>query len=81
MFSDRLIRPGDQAFFDIIQTFVGYKTCYYRTFAVGAATDAQRDAYKKAREWIDKSIRQLGELVPARYAKQEQGEKFVSSLY
>jgi Xaa-Pro aminopeptidase len=24
VFSDRLIRPGDQAFFDIIQTFVGY---------------------------------------------------------
>jgi hypothetical protein len=56
VFSDRLIRPGDQAFFDIIQTFVGYKTCYYRTFAVGKATDAQRDAYKKAREWIDASI-------------------------
>lgn len=56
VFSDRLIRPGDQAFFDIIQTFVGYKTCYYRTFSVGTATDAQRDAYKKAREWIDASI-------------------------
>ena len=27
--------PGDQAFFDIIHTFVGYKTCYYRTFVVG----------------------------------------------
>ena len=56
VFSDRLIRPGDQAFFDIIQTFVGYKTCYYRTFVVGHASDAQRDAYKKAREWIDASI-------------------------
>jgi Xaa-Pro aminopeptidase len=56
VFSDRLIRPGDQAFFDIIQTFVGYKTCYYRTFTVGSATDAQRDAYKQAREWIDRSI-------------------------
>jgi Xaa-Pro dipeptidase len=56
VFSDRLIRPGDQAFFDIIQTFVGYKTCYYRTFVVGSASDAQRDAYKKAREWIDASI-------------------------
>jgi len=56
VFSDRLIRPGDQAFFDIIQTFVGYKTCYYRTFVVGRASDAQRDAYKRAREWIDKSI-------------------------
>jgi Xaa-Pro aminopeptidase len=56
VFSDRLIRPGDQAFFDIIHTFVGYKTCYYRTFTVGTATQAQRDAYKKAREWIDASI-------------------------
>ena len=56
VFSDRLIRPGDQAFFDIIQTYVGYKTCYYRTFVVGTASDAQRDAYKQAREWIDASI-------------------------
>jgi len=56
VFSDRIIRPGDQAFFDIIQTFVGYKTCYYRTFTVGTATDAQRDAYKQARQWIDASI-------------------------
>jgi Xaa-Pro dipeptidase len=56
VFSDRIIRPGDQAFFDIIQTYVGYKTCYYRTFTVGTATDAQRDAYKQARDWIDASI-------------------------
>jgi len=56
VFSDRIIRPGDQAFFDIIQTFVGYKTCYYRTFTVGSATDAQRDAYKQARALIDASI-------------------------
>src|SRR5207247_2064145 len=37
-FTDRLIRPGDQAFFDIIQSFMGYRTCYYRTFNVGRAT-------------------------------------------
>jgi Xaa-Pro dipeptidase len=35
---------------------MGYRTCYYRTFNVGKATDSQRDAYKKAREWIDASI-------------------------
>lgn len=55
-FSDRLIRPGDQAYFDIIQSFNGYRTCYYRTFAVGRATQAQRDAYAQAREWIDAAI-------------------------
>ncbi|MEN3304071.1 MAG: Xaa-Pro aminopeptidase [Micromonosporaceae bacterium] len=55
-FSDRMIRPGDQAYFDIIQSFNGYRTCYYRTFAVGRATPAQRDAYTRAREWIDAAI-------------------------
>jgi Xaa-Pro dipeptidase len=55
-FTDRLIRPGDQAFFDIIQSVNGYRTCYYRTFNVGHATESQRDAYKKAREWIDRAI-------------------------
>jgi len=55
-FSDRLIRPGDQAFFDIMSAFNGYRTCYYRTFSVGYATRAQRDAYKRCREWIDASI-------------------------
>ena len=55
-FTDRIIRPGDQAFFDIIHSFNGYRTCYYRTFAVGASTASQRDAYAKAREWMDAAI-------------------------
>ena len=55
-FTDRLIRPGDQAFFDIIQSFMGYRTCYYRTFSVGKATEPQRTAYRKAREWMDRAI-------------------------
>ena len=55
-FSDRIIRPGDQAFFDIIHSFNGYRTCYYRTFGVGSATGSQRDAYTKAREWMDAAI-------------------------
>jgi Xaa-Pro aminopeptidase len=55
-FTDRLFRPGDQAFFDIIQSFMGYRTCYYRTFSVGRATPSQRTAYKKAREWMDAAI-------------------------
>jgi Xaa-Pro aminopeptidase len=55
-FTDRLIRPGDQAFFDIIHSYNGYRTCYYRTFSVGSATAAQRDAYAQAREWMDRGI-------------------------
>src|SRR5947208_3090114 len=55
-FTDRLIRPRDQAFFDIIQSFVGYRTCYYRPFNVGRETAAQVGAYKQAREWMDEAI-------------------------
>jgi Xaa-Pro aminopeptidase len=56
VFSDRLIRPGDPAFFDILHSFNGYRTCYYRTFAVGSASPAQVDAYKRAREYMDLAI-------------------------
>jgi Xaa-Pro dipeptidase len=56
IFSDRMIRPGEQAFFDIIHSFNGYRTCYYRTFCVGRATQSQRDAYQQAREWMDAAI-------------------------
>jgi Xaa-Pro aminopeptidase len=51
-FSDRLIRPGEQAFFDIMHSYNGYRTCYYRTFSVGRSTPAQRDAYARASEWM-----------------------------
>ena len=56
VYSDRLLRPGDQAFFDIIHSFMGYRTCYYRTFCIGGATSAQLDAYKQCREWLEAAI-------------------------
>ena len=56
VFSDRLLRPGDQAFFDVIHSFMGYRTCYYRTFNVGGVTRSQIDAYKQCREWLDNAI-------------------------
>ncbi len=55
-FTDRIIRPGDQAFFDILQSYQGYRTCYYRTFNVGMATPVQNEAYVKCREWLDHAI-------------------------
>jgi Xaa-Pro aminopeptidase len=55
-FTDRIIRPGDQAFFDILQSYQGYRTCYYRTFNVGRATPAQHDAYVRCRDWLDQAI-------------------------
>jgi Xaa-Pro aminopeptidase len=56
VFSDRLLRPGDQAFFDVIHSFMGYRTCYYRTFNVGGISQPQLDAYKQCREWLDAAI-------------------------
>jgi Xaa-Pro dipeptidase len=58
-FSDRLLRPGDQAFFDVIHSYMGYRTCYYRTFNVSYATPAQLDAYKQCREWLDNAIERV----------------------
>jgi Xaa-Pro aminopeptidase len=55
-FSDRMIRPGEQAFFDIMHSFNGYRTCYYRTFSVGSSSQAQRDAYARASEWMEAAI-------------------------
>ena len=40
VFSDRALRPGDPAYFDILHSYNGYRTCYYRTFAVGSASQA-----------------------------------------
>ncbi len=40
-FSDRLLRPGDQAFFDIIQSFNGYRTREHLLPLVYSNTEAQ----------------------------------------
>lgn len=61
VFSDRLIRPGDTAYFDIIHAFNGYRTCYYRTLNVGGSNRMQREAYRRAREFMDNA---LGEVRP-----------------
>src|SRR5512144_2889640 len=56
IFSDRVLRPGDPAFFDILHSYMGYRTCYYRTFVVGSASPALRAAYKVCREFMDNAI-------------------------
>jgi Xaa-Pro aminopeptidase len=56
VYSDRIVRPGDPAFFDILHSHVGYRTCYYRCFAVGSASSAMRDAYVRCREYMDMAI-------------------------
>jgi Xaa-Pro aminopeptidase len=56
VFTDRMLRPGDPAYFDILHAFNGYRTCYYRTFAVGSASRALVDAYKRCRDILDHAI-------------------------
>jgi Xaa-Pro aminopeptidase len=56
VYSDRVIRPGDPAFFDILHSHMGYRTCYYRCFAVGSASPVMRDAYVRCREYMDRAI-------------------------
>jgi hypothetical protein len=56
VFSDRILRPGDPAYFDILHAYMGYRTCYYRTFAVGSGSRAQVDAYRRCRQYLDAAI-------------------------
>ena len=56
MFSDRVLRPGDPVYFDILHSYMGYRTCYYRSFSIGYAPLALVDAYKRCRDYLDAAI-------------------------
>jgi Xaa-Pro aminopeptidase len=56
VFTDRILRPGDPAYFDVLHSYLGYRTCYYRTFAVGSASPALVDAYRRCRDILDQAI-------------------------
>ncbi|QIB74335.1 aminopeptidase P family protein [Halogeometricum borinquense] len=49
--TDRQIRPGDIVYADFYNIgYLGYRSCYYRTFSMGEPTKAQKDAYETARD-------------------------------
>ncbi len=56
VFSDRMLRPGDPVYYDILQSYMGYRTCYYRTFVIGYGSPAMVDAYKRCRDYLDAAI-------------------------
>jgi Xaa-Pro aminopeptidase len=56
VFSDRVLRPGDPVYYDILHSYMGYRTCYYRCFSIGYASNALVDAYKRCRDYLDASI-------------------------
>jgi Xaa-Pro aminopeptidase len=55
-FSDRIVQPGDMIYLDIMHSFNGYRTCYYRTFVCGEPNKHQIEAYELASKWISASI-------------------------
>jgi Xaa-Pro aminopeptidase len=56
VFSDRALRPGDPVYYDILHSYMGYRTCYYRCFTVGYAPAGMIDAYKRCRDYLDAAI-------------------------
>ena len=56
VFSDRVLRPGDPVYYDILHSYMGYRTCYYRCFTIGYASHAMVDAYKQCRDYLDAAI-------------------------
>jgi len=59
VYTDRVLRPGDPAYFDLVHAYMGYRTCYYRTFAIGSASPALVDAYKRCRDYLDAAINMI----------------------
>ncbi|MCL5070540.1 MAG: Xaa-Pro peptidase family protein [Actinobacteria bacterium] len=55
-FSDKIIRPGEVVYMDIMNSYLGYETCYYRTFFMGRPSGKIKDAYKIVNEWLDRAI-------------------------
>jgi Xaa-Pro dipeptidase len=51
-FSDRIIRPGDMIYIDVVNVFNGYKTCYYQTFVCGRPSAKQLNVYKQCHDWL-----------------------------
>ena len=55
-FSDKMIRPGEVVYMDIMNSYLGYESCYYRTFFMGRPTKKIKEAYKIVNEWLDRAI-------------------------
>ncbi len=55
-FSDRIIQPGDVVYLDLMHGYMGYQTCYYRTFVCGKPNRCQVEAYEAASKWLSDAI-------------------------
>lgn len=55
-FSDRAIQPGDMVFLDLVHSYMGYHTCYYRTFICGKPNQHQIEAYEQCSKWVSDAL-------------------------
>lgn len=56
-FTDRMIRPGDLVYIDVDgASYLGYKSCYYRTFCCGQPTAEQNEVFQQCMEMMDKGL-------------------------
>ena len=56
--TDRIIQPGDLVYMDLwgVQ-YMGYRSCYYRTFKVGMKpTQKEKDLYKKTYDYLYNAV-------------------------
>ena len=52
-FSDKPIRPGDLIYIDVDgASYQGYKSCVYRTFCCGKASEEQKALYEECRDML-----------------------------
>jgi len=59
-FTSRAIRPGDMVLIDVNACcYMGYKTCYYRSFVCGTANGEQKDCYRRCRDYLYDSMRDI----------------------
>jgi Xaa-Pro dipeptidase len=54
--SDRMVQPGDIVYLDLMHAYMGYQTCYYRTFVCGKPNRCQIEAYETASKWLSDAI-------------------------
>lgn len=57
-FTDRPIRPGDLVYIDVDgASYLGYKSCVYRTFCCGKANNRQKEIYAEGLGWLYDGIK------------------------
>src|SRR6266446_6066880 len=56
MSENQAVGLASKVYYDILHSYMGYRTCYYRCFTIGYASHAMIDAYKRCREYLDAAI-------------------------